>query len=101
MTEFAQELSGALGRTIQYVDVPPQIWEATLQEAQLPADLTAHLLTIAQLYRDHRYERMTDAFQQVVGRAPISPAEFARRIDRYSSAVRREPRRLRTPEGRA
>ena len=41
--------------------------------------LTAHLVTMAQLYRDNRYERMTDTFQQLVGRAPISAAEFARR----------------------
>ena len=61
-----------MGRTIQYVNVPPQVWEAKLQEAQLPAHLTAHLVTMAQLYRDNRYERMTDTFQQLVGRAPIS-----------------------------
>ena len=79
MAEFAQEFSGALGRTIQYVNVPPQIWEAKLQEAQLPAHLIAHLITMGQLHRDNRYDRMTDSFQQLVGRAPISAAEFARR----------------------
>jgi uncharacterized protein YbjT (DUF2867 family) len=77
MAQFAQEFSGALSRTIQYV--PPQIWEAKLQEAQLPAHLIAHLITMAQLHRDNRYDRMTDSFQQLVGRAPISAAEFARR----------------------
>jgi uncharacterized protein YbjT (DUF2867 family) len=78
MAELAQEFSGALGRTIQYVNVPPQIWEARLQEAQLPAHLTAHLVIMAQLHRENRYDRMTDTFQQLVGRAPISAAEFAR-----------------------
>src|SRR5260370_39939442 len=34
MAELAQEFSGALGRTIQYVNVPPPIWEASLQEVQ-------------------------------------------------------------------
>jgi uncharacterized protein YbjT (DUF2867 family) len=79
MAELAQEFSDALGRTIQYVNVPPQIWEAKLREAQQPAHLTAHLVTMAQLHRDNRYGRMTDTFQQLVGRAPISAAEFARR----------------------
>jgi uncharacterized protein YbjT (DUF2867 family) len=79
MAELAQEFSGALGRTIQYVNVPPQIWEAKLHEARLPAHLTAHLITMGQLNRDNRYDRMTDTFQQLVGRAPISAAEFARR----------------------
>jgi uncharacterized protein YbjT (DUF2867 family) len=79
MAEIAQAFSGALGRTIQYVNVPPQIWAAKLQEAQLPAHLIAHLITMGQLHRDNRYDRMTDSFQQLVGRAPISAAEFARR----------------------
>jgi len=41
--------------------------------------LIAHLITMAQLHRDNRYDRMTDSFQHLVGRAPISAAEFARR----------------------
>jgi hypothetical protein len=59
--------------------VPPHIWEAKLHEAQLPAHLIAHLITMGQLHRDNRYDRMTDSFQQLVGHAPISAAEFARR----------------------
>jgi len=79
MAHYAQEFSGVLGRTIQYVNVPPQIWEAKLREARLPEHLIAHLITMGQLNRDNRYDRMTDSFQQLVGRAPISAAEFVRR----------------------
>ena len=79
MAQYAQEFSSALGRTIRYVDVPPQIWEAKLREARLPAYLIAHLVTMGQLHRDGRYDRLTDSFRQLVGRAPISAAEFARR----------------------
>jgi uncharacterized protein YbjT (DUF2867 family) len=79
MAQYAQEFSGVLGRTIQYVNVPPQIWEAKLREARLPEHLIAHLITMGQLNRDNRYDRMTDTFQQLVGRAPISAAEFTRR----------------------
>jgi uncharacterized protein YbjT (DUF2867 family) len=79
MAEIAQEFSGALGRNIQYVNVPPQIWAAKLHDLRLPAHLTAHLITMGQLNRDNRYDRMNDTFQQLVGRAPISAAEFARR----------------------
>jgi len=78
-TRYAQEFSRALGRTIQYVNVPPHIWEAKLHEAQLPAHLIAHLITMGQLHRDNRYDRMTDSFQHFAGRAPISAVEFARR----------------------
>lgn len=78
MTQYAQEFSRTLGRTIQYVNVPPQIWEAKLHEARLPEHLIAHVLTMGQLNRDNRYDRMTDSFQRLVGRAPMSAAEFVR-----------------------
>jgi uncharacterized protein YbjT (DUF2867 family) len=79
MTQHAQEFSLVLGRTIKYVNVPPEMWEAKLQEAKLPAHLIAHLNTMGQLHRENRYDRMTDAFGLLVGRAPISAAEFVRR----------------------
>jgi uncharacterized protein YbjT (DUF2867 family) len=79
MTQYAEEFSRALGRTIRYVNVPPQIWEAKLKEAHLPPHLVAHLVTMGQLQRDNRYDRMTDSFQKLVGRPPISTAEFVRR----------------------
>ena len=79
MAEYAQEFSGALGRTIQYVNVPPQIWAAKLRETRMPEHLIAHLITMGELNRDNRYDRMTGSFQELVGRAPISAAEFARR----------------------
>lgn len=79
MARYAEEFSRALGRTIRYVNVPPALWEAKLHEAQLPAHLIAHLMTMGQLNRDNRYDRMTDSFQRLVGRPPTSAAEFARR----------------------
>jgi len=79
MAQYAQEFSSVLGRTIQYVNVPREIWEAKLRETRMPEHVIAHLITMAQLNRDNRYDRMTDAFQKLVGRAPISAAEFARR----------------------
>ena len=79
MAQYAQEFSGVLARHIQYVNVPPEIWEAKLREARLPEHLIAHMITMGELNRDNRYDRMTDSFQRLVGRAPISAAEFARR----------------------
>ena len=62
---------------MQFVEGVPG--SAKLHEAQLPAHLIAHLITMAQLHRDNRYDRMTDSFQQLVGHPPIAAAEFARR----------------------
>jgi uncharacterized protein YbjT (DUF2867 family) len=78
LTEIAHEFSVALGRPIRYVNVPPQIWLEKLREMQLPPHLLAHLATMAQLHRDQRYDRLTDTFAHLVGRAPLSAAEFAR-----------------------
>ena len=33
-------------------------------DAMKEAQLTAHLITMGQLHRDNRYDRMTDTFQQ-------------------------------------
>jgi uncharacterized protein YbjT (DUF2867 family) len=78
MAQYAQEFSAVLGRTIQYINVPPEIWEAKLREARMPEHLIAHMITMGQLNRDNRYDRMTDSFGQLVGRAPISAADFVR-----------------------
>jgi uncharacterized protein YbjT (DUF2867 family) len=78
MAQYAQEFSSVLGRTIQYVNVPLETWEARIRETRMPEHVITHLLTMAQLNRDNRYDRMTGTFQQLVGRAPISAAEFAR-----------------------
>src|SRR5499433_1675034 len=78
MSQYAQEFSNVLGRTIQYINVPPEIWEAKLREARMPDYLIAHMITMGQLNRDNRYDRMTDSFGQLVGRAPISAADFVR-----------------------
>ena len=92
MAQFAQEFSGALGRTIHYVNVPPQVWAAKLHEAQMSPHLVAHLIAMGQLHRDNRYDRMTDSFQQLVGRAPISAAEFARRhAATFTPGLSRQP----------
>jgi len=79
MTQYAQEFTKALGRPIRYINVPSETWEAKLREAQLPSHLIAHLVAMGQLNRDNRYDRMNDTYQRLVGRAPISAGEFARR----------------------
>jgi hypothetical protein len=52
MAQYAQDFSRVLGRTIQYVNVPPQIWETRLREARLPDHLIAHLITMGELHRE-------------------------------------------------
>lgn len=79
MREIAAVFSSALGRTITYINVPAEMWESKLKEMQLPPHLLAHLATMGELHRANSYDRMTDTFEQLVGRPPIDLAEFIRR----------------------
>jgi uncharacterized protein YbjT (DUF2867 family) len=72
MTGVAAEYSRALGRRITYLDVPFVAWaDAIAREAGLPPHLQEHLLTIARLHRENRYDRATRTVESLTGQ----PAE--------------------------
>jgi uncharacterized protein YbjT (DUF2867 family) len=75
MLGVAREFSAALDREIAYVDVPLDGWERALKSA-LPEHLTGHLVTMAQLHRAGRYDRLADGVERVTGRPPTSVREF-------------------------
>ena len=76
MHEVAREYSDALNREITYSDIPPEDWERELKRAGLPEHLTRHLMTMAELNRAGRYDRMTDGVERVTGRPAMSIREF-------------------------
>ncbi|QQX87723.1 NAD(P)H-binding protein [Cupriavidus necator] len=76
LTHFAKDYSAALGRTITYRDVPVDAWSGKLREAGIPAHLLAHFAAMARLHQQGRYDRMTDDFTRLTGRAPMSMREF-------------------------
>ena len=76
MDGVAQEYSDALNREITYADIPPDDWQRELKKAGLPEHLTKHLVTMAELNRAGRYDRLADGVQQVTGRPPMSVREF-------------------------
>jgi uncharacterized protein YbjT (DUF2867 family) len=76
MYGVAQEYSDALSREVTYVDIPPEDWERGLKKLGLPDHLTRHLVTMAELNRAGRYDRLADGVQQVTGRPPMSVREF-------------------------
>ncbi|MGW1726707.1 NmrA family NAD(P)-binding protein [Streptomyces sp. NPDC002306] len=84
MKELAEEFSRALGRTVTYVDMPPERWEAQLPKLGMPPHLAQHVATMAQLHRDDRYHRTADGVQRVTGTPAQSIEEFvAARKDFY------------------
>jgi hypothetical protein len=76
MHGIAREFSDALNREVTYRDVAPEDWERELKRQPVPEHLPVHLLTMAELHRAGRYDRMADGVQRVTGRPAISVREF-------------------------
>lgn len=72
----AQEFSDALNREVTYFDIPPEAWEQRLNNAGLPEHLTRHLVTMGELHRAGRYDRLTNGVEQIIGRPATSVHEF-------------------------
>ncbi|HTJ38102.1 MAG TPA: NAD(P)H-binding protein [Dactylosporangium sp.] len=76
MTQLASAYSRALDRPVSYVDVPPDRWQAGLSGMGLPPHTEQHVLTMAQLHRDNRYDRTADGVERVTGVPPQSIEAF-------------------------
>jgi uncharacterized protein YbjT (DUF2867 family) len=76
MDGVAREYSEALNREVTYLDIPAEDWERGLKAAGLPEHLMHHLVTMAELNRAGRYDRMADGVERVTGRPPQSIREF-------------------------
>ena len=80
MREVATEYSEALGRTITYVDVPMEEWrERELRSRGLPDHVFHHLLTMAKLHADNRYNRLTHDCETITGKPATSIRDFVAR----------------------
>jgi uncharacterized protein YbjT (DUF2867 family) len=72
MHGVAEEFARALGRPVSYVDESPQTWlEQTVEPAGLPEHVREHLVTMARLHREGRYDRSTRTVEEITG----SPAQ--------------------------
>jgi uncharacterized protein YbjT (DUF2867 family) len=76
MDGIAREFSEGLNREVAYVDIPPEDWEQKLKREGLPDHLIKHLMTMAELHRAGRYDRLTDGVERITGRPPMSVKEF-------------------------
>jgi NAD(P)H dehydrogenase (quinone) len=76
MDGVAREFSDALNREITYSDIPAEDWERGLKKWGVPEHLTRHLVTMGELHRAGRYDRLADGVERVTGRPAISVREF-------------------------
>jgi NAD(P)H dehydrogenase (quinone) len=76
MHGIAREFSDALDREISYSDVSAEDWERELKSQGMPEHVNRHLVTMAELHRAGRYDRLADGVERVTGRPPMSVREF-------------------------
>jgi NAD(P)H dehydrogenase (quinone) len=77
MQAVAAEYSEALGRTVTYVDEPMELWEEReLRARNLPEHLSHHVLIMAQLHADNRYDRLTHDVEAIAGRPATSIRDY-------------------------
>jgi uncharacterized protein YbjT (DUF2867 family) len=95
MHGIAREFSDALTREVTYSDVPAEIWERELKGLGLPDHLAAHVVTMGELHRAGRYDRLADGVQRVTGRMPMSVRDWvslhADEFGRRSSGIEHLP----------
>jgi uncharacterized protein YbjT (DUF2867 family) len=76
MAAVAEEFSRGLGRPVRYVDVPFDVWAKEIAAIGLPPHVEQHLLTMARLHGENRYDRATDTVEAITGVPPQTIAEF-------------------------
>jgi uncharacterized protein YbjT (DUF2867 family) len=76
MYGIAREFGDALNREVTYSDISPEDWERELKKQKVAEHLANHLITLGQLHRERRYDRMTDTVERVTGRPAMSVREF-------------------------
>jgi uncharacterized protein YbjT (DUF2867 family) len=91
MDFYAREYSKVLGRTITYQDIPVESWRDALMASGLPVHLVNHLVTMADLHRAGRYDRMSDDVRTLTGTDPLTLQEFVRNHAATFTASATEP----------
>ena len=76
MHGVAREFSDALNREVTYSDVHAEDWEQELKRYGLPEHLTRHVVTMGELHRAGRYDRLADGVERVTGQPAMSVREF-------------------------
>jgi uncharacterized protein YbjT (DUF2867 family) len=77
--EYAAVLSEVLGRPIKFVDVPPDVAHQGLLLNGMPPEYAEAVMNLMGAMRAGRGDMVTDTFEQVIGRKPISFADWVRK----------------------
>jgi uncharacterized protein YbjT (DUF2867 family) len=77
MSEIAKEYEIALRRPVHYVDVPFDKWrDEELKPLGLPDHVFQHIVTMAKLHADNRYDRLTSDVLKLTGSPSMSVRNY-------------------------
>jgi (4-alkanoyl-5-oxo-2,5-dihydrofuran-3-yl)methyl phosphate reductase len=79
VAEQVEILSKALGKPIRSMDVPAEAAVEGMKKNGLPPQLAAALGESIAVVRDGRAEQVTDSFERIIGRKPITFAQWAQK----------------------
>jgi uncharacterized protein YbjT (DUF2867 family) len=85
MTQMAAAFETALGRPVSYEDMPLEQWrDQVLAATGLPPHIEEHILTMARLHQENRYDRISGDVERLTGEPAQTIEEFvAARRDFY------------------
>ena len=75
-TELAKKISKVAGREVKYVDLPMDAQKKAMLDQGMPEWLTTALLDLQQYYVNGKGGETDGLLQKLLGRAPITMAEF-------------------------
>ena len=78
LDHYARAFSDALGRPIRYRDVPLTAWSEGFRRMRFPEHVVNHLSAMTELNRQGRYDRLTDTFYKLTGKAPTNMRDFVK-----------------------
>jgi uncharacterized protein YbjT (DUF2867 family) len=76
--QVAGYLRGAVGREIEYLNVPDEAALQAMTEQGVPGFVAAQIVTVFEVLRGGAQEQTTDTVRALTGHEPRSFAEFAR-----------------------
>jgi len=78
LNHYARVFSEVLGRPIHYRDASLPAWSESLRQMRFPEHVVRHLLAMAELTKQGRYDRMTDTMSKLTGEAPMNMRDFVK-----------------------
>ena len=79
LSQIAAAVGRGLGKSVEYVNIPIEVWRAALlQYPDLPDYLATHLAAVAEDHQDGVFSAESDVVERIGGQPPTSVEAFVR-----------------------